>query len=32
MLLDDGVVQALHVEDKPGTAIESSADRLLQDL
>ncbi len=32
MLLDDGVVKALHVEDAPGTAIESSAERLLQDL
>ncbi|MGO8954408.1 MAG: peroxiredoxin [Rhodomicrobium sp.] len=32
MLLDDGVVKALHVEDKPGTAQESSAERLLADL
>jgi peroxiredoxin len=32
MLLDDGVVKALHVEDKPGTAIESSAEKLLADL
>jgi glutaredoxin/glutathione-dependent peroxiredoxin len=32
MLLDNGVVKALHVEDQPGSAIESSAERLLQDL
>jgi peroxiredoxin len=32
MLIEDGVVKALHVEDKPGTAIESSAERLLSDL
>ena len=32
MLLDDGVVKALHVEDKPGAAVESSAERLLRDL
>lgn len=32
MLLDDGVVKALHVEDKPSAAQESSAERLLADL
>jgi glutaredoxin/glutathione-dependent peroxiredoxin len=32
MLLDDGVVKALHVEGQPGTAVESSAERLLADL
>jgi glutaredoxin/glutathione-dependent peroxiredoxin len=32
MLLDNGVVKALHVEDQPGVAIESSAEKLLQDL
>jgi len=32
MLLDDGVVKALHVEEKPGIAQESSAERLLADL
>ena len=32
MLLDDGVVKKLHVEDTPGTAIESSAEKLLSDL
>jgi glutaredoxin/glutathione-dependent peroxiredoxin len=32
MLLDDGVVKALHVEDQPGSAIESSAEKLLTDL
>jgi glutaredoxin/glutathione-dependent peroxiredoxin len=32
MLLEDCVVKALHVEDKPGTAQESSAERLLADL
>jgi glutaredoxin/glutathione-dependent peroxiredoxin len=32
MLLDDGVVKALHVEAQPGTAEESSAERLLADL
>ncbi len=32
MLLDDGVVKALHVEDRPGAAQESSAERLLADL
>ena len=32
MLIEDGVVKALHVEPQPGTAVESSAERLLQDL
>ncbi|MGO9363334.1 MAG: peroxiredoxin [Rhodomicrobium sp.] len=32
MLLDDGVVKALHVEAQPGTAQESSAERLLAEL
>lgn len=32
MLLDGGVVKALHVEAQPGTAEESSAERLLADL
>jgi peroxiredoxin len=32
MLLEDGVVKALHVEDKPSAAQESSAERLLADL
>lgn len=32
MLIDDGVVKKLHVEGQPGQAIESSAERLLQDL
>ncbi len=32
MLIDDGVVKALHVETQPGTAQESSAERLLADL
>ena len=32
MLLEDGVVKALHVEDKPSAAKESSAERLLADL
>ncbi len=32
MLLDNGVVTALHVEDQPGVAIESSAEKLLADL
>jgi peroxiredoxin len=32
MLLEDGVVKALHVEDSPGKAQESSAERLLADL
>ena len=30
MLLDNGVVKALHVEDKPGSAVESSAERLAK--
>jgi peroxiredoxin len=32
MLLEDGVVKALHVENKPSSAEESSAERLLSDL
>jgi peroxiredoxin len=32
MLIEDGVVKALHIEDKPAAAQESSAERLLQDL
>jgi glutaredoxin/glutathione-dependent peroxiredoxin len=32
MLLEDGVVKALHIEDKPSSAQESSAQRLLADL
>jgi peroxiredoxin len=32
MLLEDGVVKALHVEEKPSTAQESSAERLLAGL
>ncbi len=32
MLLEDGVVKVLHVEDSPGVAIESSAETLLADL
>ena len=32
MLLEDGVVKALHVEEKPSSAQESSAERLLADL
>jgi glutaredoxin/glutathione-dependent peroxiredoxin len=32
MLVEDGVVKALHVEDSPGVAIESTAERLLQDM
>jgi glutaredoxin/glutathione-dependent peroxiredoxin len=32
MLIEDGVVKSLHVEDQPGSAIESSAERLLADL
>jgi len=32
MLVEDGVVKALHVEDTPRNAVESSAERLLADL
>ncbi|MGO9949334.1 MAG: redoxin family protein, partial [Steroidobacteraceae bacterium] len=32
LLLENGVVKALHVEDKPSSAQESSAERLLADL
>ena len=32
MLVEDGVVKALHVEDTPRNAVESSAERLLTDL
>ncbi len=32
MLLEDGVVKTLHVEDKPGAPQESSAERILADL
>lgn len=32
MLIEDGKVKMLHVEDSPGSAVESSAERLLQDL
>jgi peroxiredoxin len=32
MLLEDGVVKALHIEEKPSSAQESSAERLLADL
>ena len=32
MLLEDGVVKALHIEEKPGVAQESSAGRLLAGL
>ncbi len=32
MLIDNGAVKALHVEDQPGVAIESSAEKLLADL
>ncbi len=32
MLIEDGVVKVLHVEDTPKNAVESSAERLLADL
>jgi glutaredoxin/glutathione-dependent peroxiredoxin len=32
MLVEDGVVKALHVEDQTGTAVASSAEALLADL
>ena len=32
MLLENGIVKALHVEDRPGNATESSAEKLLGDL
>jgi glutaredoxin/glutathione-dependent peroxiredoxin len=32
MLLEDGVVKVIHVEDKPSSAQASSAERLLADL
>ncbi len=32
MLIEDGVVKALHVEEKPSSATESSAEKLLADL
>jgi len=32
MLLDNGVVKALHIEAQPGVAQESGAERLLADL
>jgi len=32
MLVEDGVVKALHVEDTPRNALESSAERLQADL
>jgi glutaredoxin/glutathione-dependent peroxiredoxin len=32
MLIDDGVVKALHIETQPGVLQESSAERLLEDL
>jgi len=32
MLVDDGVVKALNVEDSPGVAVESTAAKLLENL
>jgi peroxiredoxin len=32
MLVDDGVVKSLHVEEQPGVAIESSAENMLAEL
>ncbi len=32
MLVDDGVVKVLNVEDSPGVAVESTAAKLLEDL
>ena len=32
MLVDDGVVNVLNVEDSPGVAVESTAAKLLKDL
>ena len=32
MIVDDGVVSALHIEDSPGQAVESGAAKILEDL
>ena len=32
MLIDNGVVKALHIEEQPGAAVESGAERLLAEL
>ncbi len=32
MLVEDGVVKSLHVEDSPGVAIESTAEKMLSEL
>jgi peroxiredoxin len=32
MLVDDGVIKALNVEDSPGVAVESTAAKLLESL